>query len=182
MASNKKYWRSVEELKVDSSLVERLSQKEFLEEIPTGAFLGDKDNLSNSSTTRRDFLKYVGFTTVAASLASCQGPVLKTIPYVIKPENIIPGVANFYASTIADGADFANILVKVREGRPIKIEPNKMADNWGATSARVQASVLSLYDNNRLRGPLADGKETIWDALDAKVVGTLNALKANNEQ
>lgn len=182
MASNKKYWRSVEELKADSSLVESLSQKEFLEEIPTGTFLGDKDNLSNSSTTRRDFLKYVGFTTVAASLASCQGPVLKTIPYVIKPENITPGVANFYASSMADGTDFANIIVKVREGRPIKIEPNKMADNWGATSARVQASVLSLYDNNRLRGPLADGKETIWDALDAKVIATLNSFKTNNEK
>lgn len=182
MASNKKYWRNVEELKADSSLVESLSQREFLEEIPTDTFLGDKDTLSSSSTTRRDFLKYVGFTTAVASLASCQGPVLKSIPYVVKPDNIIPGVANFYASTMADGTDFANILVKVREGRPIKIEPNKMADNWGATSARVQASVLSLYDNNRLRGPLADGKETIWDALDAKVVGTLNTLKANNEK
>lgn len=182
MASNKKYWRSVEELNADSSLVERLSQKEFLEEIPTDTFLGDKENLSNASTSRRDFLKYVGFTTVAASLAACQGPVLKSIPYVVKPDNITPGVANFYASTMSDGADFANILVKVREGRPIKIEPNKMADNWGATSARVQASVLSLYDNNRLRGPLANGKETSWNALDAKVIETLNTLKANREK
>jgi len=182
MASNKKYWRSVEELKSDNSLVEHLGQKEFLEEIPTETFLGAKENLSNSSTSRRDFLKYVGFTTVAASLAACEGPVLKTIPYVVKPENIIPGVANFYASSMSDGDGFANILVKVREGRPIKIEPNKMAGNWGASSARVQASVLSLYDNNRLRGPLADGKETDWSSLDKKAIDTLNTLKANNEK
>ena len=182
MASNKKYWRSVEELNSDNSVVDQLMQKEFVEEIPTDAFLGDKESLSNSSTTRRDFLKYVGFSTAAASLAACQGPVLKSIPYVVKPDNIIPGVANFYASTMADGSDFANILVKVREGRPIKIEPNKMAGTWGSTSARVQASVLSLYDNNRLRGPLAHNKTTNWSALDSKVVETLNTLKSNKEK
>jgi len=181
MASNKKYWRSVEELKADSPIVENL-HKEFKEELPTDAFLGDKESLSNSSTTRRDFLKYVGFSTAAASLAACQGPVVKSIPYVVKPDNIIPGVANYYASTMADGVDFANILVKVREGRPIKIEPNKMAGSWGGTAARVQASVLSLYDNNRLRGPLANNKATNWKALDAKVVETLNNLKKNNEK
>jgi len=181
MASNKKYWRSIEELKADSPVVENL-HKEFQEELPTDAFLGNKESLSNSSTTRRDFLKYVGFSTAAASLAACEGPVIKSIPYVVKPENIIPGVANFYATTMADGADFANILVKVREGRPIKIEPNKMAGKWGATSARVQASVLSLYDNNRLRGPLAAKKPTSWKALDSKVVATLNSLKENKEK
>lgn len=182
MASNKKYWRSVEELKSDSPIVEGLMQKEFVEEIPTDEFLGDKDNLSQSATTRRDFLKYVGFTTAAVTLASCEGPVVKSIPYVVKPDNIIPGVANYYASLISDGSDSANILVKVREGRPIKIEPNKMAGNWGATSARVQASVLSLYDNNRLRGPLFNGEAIIWSDLDKKVLDTLASLKNNNEK
>lgn len=182
MASNKKYWRSVEELKSDSPIVEGLMQKEFVEEIPTYEFLGDKDNLSQSATTRRDFLKYVGFTTAAVTLASCEGPVVKSIPYVVKPANIIPGVANYYASLISDGSDIANVLVKVREGRPIKIEPNKMAQNWGATSARVQASVLSLYDNNRLRGPLSDGEAIIWADLDKKVLDTLTSLKNNNEK
>ena len=182
MASNKKYWRSVEELKSDSPIVEKLIEKEFAEEIPFDAFLGDKESLEQSTTTRRDFLKYVGFTTAAASLAACEGPVIKSIPYVVKPDDIIPGVANYYASTIADGTDFANILVKVREGRPIKIEPNKMAGNWGGTSARVQASVLSLYDNNRLRGPIAEGKETDWTSVDTKVMNTLETLKSNNEK
>jgi len=182
MASNKKYWRSVEELKTDSPVVDNLMQKEFVEEIPTDTFLGNKESLSNKNTTRRDFLKYVGFSTAAASIAACQGPVIKSIPYVVKPDDIIPGVANYYASTMADGTDYSNILVKVREGRPIKIEPNKMAENWGSTSARVQASVLSLYDNNRLRGPLANNKKTTWANLDNKVVNTLNKLKEANEK
>ena len=159
MASNKKYWKSVEELKENSSIVEKLQKSEFIEDIPTSEFLGDKESLEASDTSRRDFLKYVGFSTAVASLAACEGPVVNSIPYVVKPDDIIPGIADYYASSIADGFDFANILVKVREGRPIKIEPNRDSKN-GITNARVQASVLSLYDNNRLRGPLAKGAET----------------------
>ncbi len=178
MASNKKYWTSVVELK-DSSIVEKLSKSEFQEEIPVDEFLGDKDSLEKSATTRRDFLKYVGFTTAAASLAACEGPVIKTIPYVIKPDNVIPGVADYYASVIADGYDFANVLVKVRDGRPIKIQPNKDVKKHNTTNARVLASVLSLYDNNRLRHPLENGKQTDFKSLDAKVVAKLNEINAN---
>src|SRR5690606_29519165 len=105
MASNKIYWKSVEELDKNSSIVEKLRQNEFVEEIPTDEFLGNKETLDNSSTSRRDFLKYVGFTTAAATLAACEVPVIKSIPYVVHPDEIIPGVANFYATTIADGFD-----------------------------------------------------------------------------
>src|SRR5690606_14516356 len=141
MSSNKKYWKSVEELNENSSIVETLKQNEFVSEIPTDEFLGNKPALEASSTTRRDFLKYVGFSTAAASLAACEGPVIKSIPYVVQPESIIPGVANYYATTIADGFDFANILVKTREGRPIKIENNSLATTDGGANARVNASV-----------------------------------------
>lgn len=176
MASNKKYWKSVEELKENSSIVDTLRQNEFVEEIPTDDFLGDKENLEASSTTRRDFLKYVGFTTAAASLAACEGPVIKSIPYVIKPDDITPGVADYYATTMADGFDFANILVKVREGRPIKIEPNKEVN--GTTNARVQASVLSLYDSLRLKAPKANGTEISWADADQQIISKLNKVKA----
>ena len=177
MASNKKYWKSVEELNENSSIVEKLQKSEFIEDLPTDKFLGDKESLSNSDTSRRDFLKYVGFSTAVASLAACEGPVINSIPYVVKPDDVIPGIPDFYASAIADGYDFANVLVKVREGRPIKIEPNKEAAN-GFTNARVQASVLSLYDNNRLRGPMAKGEETDWSTLDKEVGGQLADIKA----
>ncbi len=176
MASNKKYWQSVEELDENSSIVDTLRQNEFVEEIPTDDFLGDKKSLEESSTTRRDFLKYVGFSTAAATLASCEGPVKKAIPYIVKPNNIIPGVADYYATTIADGFDFANILVKVREGRPIKIEPNKDAN--GSTNARVQASVLSLYDSLRLKNSKTkDGSSISWADVDTQLGEKLTDIK-----
>jgi len=181
MASNKKYWKSVEELNPNSSIVEKLSKNEFVEEIPTDKFLGDKESLENSDTTRRDFLKYVGFSTAVASLAACEGPVINSIPYVVKPNDVIPGVADYYATTMADGYDFANVLVKVREGRPIKIEPNKDSAN-GLTNARVQASVLSLYDNNRLKGPLSNGAASDYKTIDTEIIAKLNELKANGEK
>ena len=182
MASNKKYWKSVEEL-ANSSIVETLSKNEFVEEIPTDEFLGDKNTLENSSTSRRDFLKYIGFTTAAASLAACEGPVRKSIPYVVKPNDYIPGVADWYASSIADGFNFANVLVKTREGRPIQIMPNKEAN--GTTSARVQASVLSLYDEKlRLKEPTRNGEsvdESIsWGDVDNSIVSSLTSLKESN--
>ena len=176
--SNKKYWTSAVELK-DSSIVEKLSKKEFQKEIPVDEFLGDKKTLEQSSTSRRDFLKYVGFTTAAASLAACEGPVIKTIPYVIKPNDLTPGIADYYASTIADGYDFTNILVKVREGRPIRIKPNKEAKSNNSTNARVLASVLSLYDNNRLKHALANGKKTDYKSLDSSITTKLNEINTN---
>ena len=174
MSSNKKYWKSVEELNENSSIVETLQQNEFVEEIPTDEFLGDKASLESSSTTRRDFLKYVGFSTAAASLAACEGPVVKSIPYVVQPKEIVPGVANYYATTIANGYDFASVLVKTREGRPIKIENNTLAKTNGHANARVNASILGLYDSLRVKAPMKAGEEISWDTFMAE---TAEALK-----
>jgi MoCo/4Fe-4S cofactor protein with predicted Tat translocation signal len=175
MASNKKYWKSVEELNENSSIVDTLQQNEFVEPIPTDEFLGNKETLETSSTTRRDFLKYVGFTTAAASLAACEGPVIKSIPYVVGPDEIVPGVANFYATTMADGFDFTNVLVKTREGRPIKIERNDLAVN-SSVNARTQASVLSLYDKHRLQGPMVNKEDVSWEEFDIAVAGKMNEV------
>lgn len=182
MASNKKYWKSEAELSPNNSIVEKLKQNEFPEKLPEDAFLGDKEQLAGSQTSRRDFLKYVGFSTAAASLAACEGPVHKSIPYVMQPERIIPGVANYYATTIADGYDFASILVKTREGRPIKIENNKEASVLGSSNARIQASVLSLYDSTRLQGPRSAEGDVAWDGLDAAVRAKLGSLSGSGRQ
>ena len=182
MSSNKKYWKSVEELDGNSSIVEALRNNEFVEELPTNEFLGNGDALSASSTTRRDFLKYVGFTTAAASLAACEGPVNKSIPYVVQPEQIIPGVPDFYATSVFDGFDFANVLVKTREGRPIKIENNTIAGAKFAANARVHASILSLYDSMRLKEPKIDAKNATWEAVHAKVKSSLSDAKAKGGQ
>ncbi len=181
MSSNKKYWKSVEELNDNSSIVETLRQNEFVEEIPTDEFLGDKETLESSSTSRRDFLKYIGFSTAAASLAACEGPVIKSIPYVNQPTEIIPGVANFYATTIADGYDFASVLVKTREGRPIKIENNTDAKTNGSANARVHASILGLYDNLRVKSPMKGGKEISWDTFLSETTSKINSLSDDKQ-
>ena len=178
MASNKKYWKSVEELNENSSIVENLRNNEFVEEIPTDEFLSDKESLSSSSTTRRDFLKYVGFTTAAASLAACDGPVRKAIPYVFQPEEIVPGIADYYATTIADGFDFTNILIKTREGRPISVLNNNMEGANTGANARVHASVLSLYDSLRLKQPKLENKASSWSEVESKIKSSLE--EANN--
>ncbi len=164
MASNKIQFRSIQELK-DPSLTGRLAQKEFLEELPVdeAAPVAKK---TDSGTSRRDFLKLLGFSTAAVTLAACEAPVIKTIPYVVKPHEIIPGVPNYYASTYFDGYDFASVLVKTREGRPIKIEPNPAAGTLGKTNARAQASVLSLYDNDKIKQPKLNGKDETFAKVD----------------
>jgi MoCo/4Fe-4S cofactor protein with predicted Tat translocation signal len=181
MSSNKIYWKSVEQLDQESEVVQKLEQNEFVEKIPVDEFLGDEETLSESSTNRRDFLKYVGFSTAAASLAACEGPVIKSVPYVVQPEQIRPGIANYYATTIADGFDFASVLIKTREGRPIKVENNPDAPTLGGANARVHASVLSLYDIKRLQGPKANGEDVSWSDLNKQVTAKLKALAATNK-
>ncbi len=173
MANSKKYWQGFEDL-VDSPLAKKFQQNEFAEDIPSDEFLGNNEALGNSQTTRRDFLKYLGFSTAAATLAACETPIVESIPYVVKPDSITPGVPTFYASTFFDGYDYAPVLVKTREGRPIKLEPNNLATFNKGTNARVQASVLSLYDSERLREPLVDGAETTWKDALAKVKSALD--------
>jgi Fe-S-cluster-containing dehydrogenase component len=137
--------------------------------------LGDSEVAESMGSNRRDFLKFLGFGLGAATVAAgCDIPIKKALPYVTKPDAIVPGIANYYASTFVNGGDVASILVKTREGRPIKIEGNDMAGlNYGKTSARAQASVLSLYDTNRFTGPKKkDGKsfkDIDWAKLDGEI-------------
>jgi hypothetical protein len=147
----------------------------LLKTLPMEGFLTSDDS-DSKGTSRRDFLKVMGFSTAAVALAACETPVNKSIPYVVKPEEVTPGVANFYASTFYDGHDYASVLVKTREGRPIKIEGNDLSKvSNGATSARVQSSVLSLYDGARLNGPLAKGNPTTWKNVDDAVAKSLTS-------
>ncbi len=174
--SQKKYWQSLGELK-NSEGYKNDVKDEFNEELPL-ADLDDK-NLLDAKTPRRDFLKYLGFSTAAAAVAAgCEMPVRKSVPYLNKPENIVPGVANYYATTYVQDGDAIPVVAKVRDGRPIKIEGNELSSiTKGGTSARVQASVLNLYDTARLRYPMANGKESpTFDAFDKSVGEALGGL------
>ena len=172
---NKKYWQSFGELNHTESFKES-TQNEFKEELLPFEDLENK-GLLDAKTPRRDFLKYLGFSTAAAIVASsCEIPVRKVVPYLKKPDDMIPGIANYYASTYISEGDAVPVVVKQRDGRPIKIEGNELSTiTNGGTSARVQASVLDLYDTTRLRYPMqSDGNNfkevTTFDAFD-KLVG-----------
>lgn len=170
----KKYWQSFAE-RTGGEEVQKASQDEFKDDLiveePGGKGLLD------ATTPRRDFLKYLGFSTAAAALAaSCEIPVRKAIPYVNKPENMVPGVADYYATTYISGGDAEPVIAKVRDGRPIKIEPNELSTILGGgTSAHAQASVLDLYDTARTRFPLQragnDFKEVSTFAAVDKMIG-----------
>lgn len=181
MSKEKKYWKGLEELS-DSDLAQKMSENEFAEELPTDKFLGDKEKLESSSTSRRDFLKYMGFSTAAATLASCEAPITHSIPYVTAPEEVIPGIATYYATTYFDGHDYASVLLRTREGRPIKVEPNKMSVINAAPNARVQGSVLNLYDSTRLQLPKVQGKDANWSDLDKMVKSGLQSASNAGKQ
>jgi len=170
--SQKQYWSGIEDLNNITAHTE-VVDNEFKEELPFDL----SEGLFGATTPRRDFLKFLGFSTLAATLvASCEMPVRKAIPYAIKPEDIVPGVPNYYASTFVDGGDYCAVVIKTRDGRPIKIEGNEMSSiTKGGTSARVQASVLNLYDKARIRHPYAEGNEATFEAIDRTVKNSLAA-------
>jgi MoCo/4Fe-4S cofactor protein with predicted Tat translocation signal len=177
MDSNKKYWKGLEELNKTPEFVEK-NKHEFAEPIPMEEVL--EGGSLFGKTPRRDFLKALGFGVGAVTLAACQKvPVHKSIPYLIKPEEITPGIANYYSSTYNGSA----ILVKTREGRPIKVEgnPNDLL-GAGGLDAQAQASVLDLYDANRTQNPKQDGAEVDWDSIDSFVKGELSAIKAGGKK
>lgn len=175
---NNNVWIGGEHLVNDPSVLES-ANKEFVE-LPIVEQMSD-DRSMEVTSNRRDFLKYLGFSVGAATVAaSCDIPVKKALPYVTKPDTIVPGVANYYASSFVNGGDYCAVLVKTREGRPIKIEGNTLSSiTKGGTSARAQASVLSLYDTSRFQQPQKrgdDGWEAVnWADLDKAVMGGIGS-------
>lgn len=163
--SKKIYWKGLEQLTNDSEFVKH-ADNEF----------GQAPE-ENTGHSRRDFLRMMGFGMSAVALAACEAPIRKAIPYVNKPVDVDPSIANYYASTYTNGGDYCSIVVKVREGRPIKVDGNSLSSvTKGGTSAQVEASVLSLYDNSRLRAPKAFNSKTTWENLDKIIIEKLGSV------
>ena len=162
MKKEKRYWKGLEELSNNPEFVKHADR-----EFPTPPKKGD---------TRRDFLKTMGFTISAATLAACEAPIRKAIPYVVKPVDVDPSIPNYYASTYIDGGDYCSVVVKTREGRPIKIKGNERSPiTQGRVNAQVEASVLSLYDSQRLQGPVINREPATWKQLDQAVTSQLRS-------
>ncbi|MDD5304377.1 MAG: [Fe-S]-binding protein, partial [Elusimicrobia bacterium] len=120
---------------------------------------------------RRDFLKILGASFAAlASGCDLRPPTDKILPYTEQPEGEVAGLARWYASTCGGCPSACGTLVKSRDGRPIKMEGNPDHPlSRGGLCARGQATVLDLYDSERLKHPLSGGASTTWAALDAGV-------------
>lgn len=172
----RKYWKGLEELQETPEFIKHKEQ-EFPNQQTVEEFLSD-EKLAETSTARRDFLKFLGFSVAAASLAACEAPVTKIVPYVNKPENVTPGVPTWYSGTYYDGNSYASILVKTREGRPIFIKGNKeFGFTKGGVNSQIVASVLGVYDSERLTQPTAGGTNATWSSIDKAIS---SALKSAN--
>ncbi|MCB9251058.1 MAG: TAT-variant-translocated molybdopterin oxidoreductase [Flavobacteriales bacterium] len=179
MDLNNKYWKGIEEAEKHPEFVSS-KKNEFAEALPLEEVLNATD--LDLSSNRRDFLKYFGFSVSAVALAACQKTQVKyAIPYVVNPENVTPGNANYYASTCGGCNTGCGILVKTREGRPIKLDGNELSPiSKGALCATGQASILSLYDINRLANPVKNGNENEnWGELDKEIIAKLEGIVAS---
>ncbi|WP_413613300.1 TAT-variant-translocated molybdopterin oxidoreductase [Bdellovibrio sp. HCB-110] len=171
-----KYWLSLEQWKNDPEFM-KMAETEF-----QSSPLREKDD--EGGWARREFLKLMGASIAMASAGCIRRPVQKIVPYNKQPEEVTLGVANYYSSAFFDGSDGLGVLVKTREGRPIKIEANPGHPfSISGLSIRSQASLLKMYDPERLKGPqrnLFNEKKSNsqvvdvkWEELDKKVVEQL---------
>lgn len=171
--SKKVYWQGVEQLANSPEYIKHAG-REFPEA---------PEQAEDPGHNRRDFLKMMGFGMSAVALAACEAPIRKAIPYVNKPVDLDPSIANYYASSYINGGEYCSIVVKTREGRPIKIDGNALSTvTHGCTNAQVEASVLSLYDNARMRGPKKGNEKISWESLDSEVIAKLNQIEGEGGQ
>ncbi len=138
-----------------------------------------------SGIKRRDFLKILGLSGAGSGLVGCaQEPAQKLIPYLVQPEEIIPGIPTYYASACRECPAGCGVHVKVREGRPIKVEGNPDHPvNAGRLCARGQAALQGLYNPDRITSPLrrAEGGELepiSWEDAEALLADRVSALRA----
>lgn len=176
MSNNIKYWKGEEELVRDPRFLAS-RKNEFAEALPLDEVLSEDGFELNSN--RRDFLKFFGFSVTAVALAACyRTPVRQAVPYLVKPEGVTPGVADYYSSQCGACSAACGVEIKVREGRPIKVDGNpRSAISKGGLCAAGQGSIASLYDTERLANPLVNGEEsTDWSKIDADIISKLNSV------
>ena len=168
--SGKAQWKSLEELAGAPEL------KEFVDfEFPEGA------DTMGADVSRRRFLQVMGAGMAFAGITGCKGirrPEMHILPYTKMPESLVPGVPQFYATTLSIGGDAIGLLVEAHEGRPTKIEGNPSHPaSLGSTSRQHQASILDLYNPERSQTPLKNGKASTWEAFWSEANPLFESLK-----
>jgi molybdopterin-containing oxidoreductase family iron-sulfur binding subunit len=151
------------------------SEKLFRE----GGEFGPMPDPGLTGPSRRDFLKLAGFALAGASVAGCQrAPVRYAVPFLVQPEETVAGKSTYFASVCGGCSAGCGLLVKTRDGRPIKLEGNPAHPlSRGGLCAAGQASLLGLYDSQRLREPLREGRETSWSEIDQAIRSDLQKIR-----
>jgi MoCo/4Fe-4S cofactor protein with predicted Tat translocation signal len=150
--SNKLYWRSINQ-QTDTPEFREFLQREF----PEGA------SELQEHISRRKFITLMGASMALGGLTACRRPVEKIVPYAKAPEEIIPGIPKYYATTMTMGTHAYGLLVESHEGRPTKIEGNeKHPSTKGGTNSYLQAAILGLYDPDRSQRVVRNGVEKEW--------------------
>ena len=140
-----------------------------------------RDEKLTHSAGRREFMRLAGFTVGATALMGCsRGVEHGVMPFLVRPEEVTPGKAYWYASVCGGCSAGCGILAKDRDGRPIKLEGNPEHPLTGGGLCAVgQASVVGLYDAHRLRNPLRDGQGARWAEVDREIGDQLNSLRSS---
>ncbi len=175
---NENYWK-------DPAILEKRGQEfyekpvEWLDKLESAAG-GDAAGMA-----RRDFLTVMGASMAMAGASCVRRPVHKIIPYIIQPQETVLGVPSWYSSTCQECSVGCGLLVKTRESRPIKLEGNpEHPINQGSLCTSGQASLLNLYDPDRLTTPMTMNRSTqirqvaSWEDADAAVLSHLQAARA----
>ncbi len=139
--------------------------------------------MPRAGVSRRTFIEMIGFSAAALAFTSCRAPEQKIIPYLKQPVEFTPGIASWFASTCGGCSAGCGVLVKVRDGRPIKIEGNPEHPlSGGGLCAVAHGMVFGLYDSERLREPLIGSKPATWAEVDRQIIDILAATRKTGEK
>jgi molybdopterin-containing oxidoreductase family iron-sulfur binding subunit len=152
--------------------------KQFLDQDAEGTPVGLSAKSPVAGVSRRTFLEALGYSTAALTLSGCRAPQQKIVPYLRQPVEFTPGVASWFASVCGGCSASCGVLVKVRDGRPIKLEGNPDHPlSSGGLCALAHGMVFGLYDPERLRQPLIGSRPGTWDQIDKEITQKLAASK-----
>ncbi|GMU24315.1 MAG: hypothetical protein AMXMBFR13_43890 [Phycisphaerae bacterium] len=167
--SDTRYWRSLEEYAATADATATVNaattpesyawaQREF-------PWLAEELGRSDAAgVSRRRLLQMMGATLAMAGMAGCRREEYRILPYGSKPPEIVPGKALYYATTLVIAGRPIGVLAETHEGRPTKLEGNpKHPASGGALPAFAQAAILDLYDPDRSRFVVHEGRPARWE-------------------
>ena len=133
---------------------------------------------SVAGVSRRTFLEVLGYSSAALALSGCRAPEQRIVPSLRQSVEFTPGVASWFASVCGGCSAACGVLVKVRDGRPIKLEGNPDHPlSQGGLCALAHGIVFGLYDPERLRQPHIGSQPTTWEEIDKEIAQKLAAIK-----